>query len=151
RQASGLKPGKGPATLPSADAAVADMNAPASPLAEAAAPEATPVPPAAFLSTVRSVRGREFFRTAARLGVQAAEALEHAHQLGVIHRDIKPANLLIDVRGNLWVTDFGLAYVQGDPKLTMTGDLVGTLRYMSPEQALARRVAIDHRSDVYSL
>jgi serine/threonine protein kinase len=94
---------------------------------------------------------RHVFRAVARLGAQAAEALEHAHQLGVVHRDIKPGNLLLDARGELWVTDFGLAQVQGDPKLTLTGDLVGTLRYMSPEQALAKRVPIDHRTDVYSL
>ena len=61
----------------------------------------------------------------ARLGVQAAEALEHAHSLGVVHRDIKPANLLVDVRGNLWVTDFGLARLQADAGLTLTGDLLG--------------------------
>ena len=82
-----------------------------------------------------------FFRTVAQLGVQAAEALEHAHQLGVVHRDIKPANLLVDGRGNLWITDFGLAHCQSQAGLTMTGDLVGTLRYMSPEQALAQRGA----------
>src|SRR5262249_6815056 len=104
-------------------------------------------PPVAGLSTRRSGRDAAFFRTAAQLGVHAAEALEHAHGLGVIHRDVKPSNLLVDVRGNLWVTDFGLAHCQGAPGLTMTGDLVGTLRYMSPEQALARRVPIDHRTD----
>jgi WD40 repeat protein/serine/threonine protein kinase len=103
------------------------------------------------LSTQGLARSSEFFRTVAHLGVQAAEALEHAHQLGVIHRDVKPANLLVDVRGNLWVTDFGLAHCQSLAGLTMTGDLMGTLRYMSPEQALVQRVVVDHRTDVYSL
>jgi WD40 repeat protein/serine/threonine protein kinase len=108
-------------------------------------------PPVAVLSTEPSTRSPGFFRTVAHLGMQAAEALEHAHQLGVIHRDIKPANLLVDAGGRLWVTDFGLAHCQSQPGLTMTGDLVGTLRYMSPEQALAKRVTVDARTDVYSL
>jgi WD40 repeat protein/serine/threonine protein kinase/tetratricopeptide (TPR) repeat protein len=111
----------------------------------------TLTPAAAGSSTERSVQNPAFFRTVARLGVQAAEALEHAHQLGVVHRDIKPANLLVDGRANLWITDFGLAHCQSQAGLTMTGDLVGTLRYMSPEQALAKRVVVDHRTDVYSL
>src|SRR5262245_40790878 len=93
----------------------------------------------------------EFFRSVARLGLRAAEALEHAHQLAVVHRDVKPANLLLDARGHLWVTDFGLALFQGDVGLTMTGEVLGTLRYMSPEQALGKRGAVDHRTDVYSL
>jgi tetratricopeptide (TPR) repeat protein len=58
---------------------------------------------------------------------------------------------MVDVQGNFWVTDFGLARLQSDAGLTMTGDLLGTLRYMSPEQALAQRVTIDHRTDIYSL
>src|SRR5262249_14919287 len=69
----------------------------------------------------------------------------------VVHRDIKPANLLVDGRGNLWITDFGLARFHSEAGLTLSGDLVGTLRYMSPEQALAKREMVDHRTDVYSL
>jgi serine/threonine protein kinase len=107
--------------------------------------------PVAVLSTERSTRSPAFFRMVANLGVQAAEALEHAHGLGVIHRDIKPANLLIDMSGNVWITDFGLARLGSDAGLTMTGDLLGTIRYMSPEQALAKRVTVDARTDVYSL
>src|SRR5262249_46237788 len=97
------------------------------------------------------IRHSSFCRTVARLGVQAAQALEHAHQLGVVHRDIKPGNLLLDVRGNLWVTDFGLARCQSKSSLQLSGDLVGTLRYMSPEQALAKHWLLDHRTDIYSL
>jgi len=92
-----------------------------------------------------------YVRTIARWAQQAALALEHAHQVGVVHRDIKPGNLLVDEHGHLWVTDFGLASVQGSEGLTLTGDLVGTLRYMSPEQASARRGVVDHRTDIYSL
>src|SRR5262249_11249943 len=107
--------------------------------------------PAAMLSTDHSTRNRSFFHMAAKLTIQAAHGLEHAHQLGVVHRDIKPNNLLVDGRGNLWITDFGLAQIQGDNQLTLTGDLLGTLRYMSPEQALAQRISVDQRTDIYSL
>jgi serine/threonine protein kinase/Tfp pilus assembly protein PilF len=129
---------------------LAGPSAPSPPAPGTAAAESVTAP-AAALTTERSRRGPEFFRTVARLGVQAAEALDHAHGLGVIHRDIKPANLLVDARGSLWVMDFGLAHCQSHAGLTMTGDLVGTLRYMSPEQALAQRGVVDHRTDLYSL
>src|SRR5205085_9057366 len=89
----------------------------------------------AQLTTQRSHRPAEFYRTVARLAVQAAEGLDYAHGLGIVHRDVKPANLLVDGRGNVWITDFGLAQFHTDAGLTQTGDLVGTLRYMSPEQA----------------
>ncbi len=116
-----------------------------------ARPIETVAPAVAALATPRSTPRATFFRMVAHLGVQAGEALEHAHQMGVIHRDIKPGNLLVDAAGRLWVTDFGLAHCQNQPGLTMTGDLLGTLRYMSPEQALAKRAAVDARTDVYSL
>jgi eukaryotic-like serine/threonine-protein kinase len=107
--------------------------------------------PDVALSTERSTRKPEFFRALARLGMQAAEALEYAHQMGVIHRDIKPANLLLDSARHLWITDFGLARCLTDASLTRTGDVLGTLRYMSPEQALGKQGLVDHRSDIYSL
>lgn len=93
----------------------------------------------------------EYFRRVAEWIAQAAEGLDYAHRRGVVHRDVKPSNLLIDGDGQLWITDFGLAHLESEAGLTITGDLLGTLRYMSPEQALGRRRIIDHRTDVYSL
>ena len=105
----------------------------------------------AQLSTKRSANDPEYFAALAGLGVQAADALQHAHDMGVVHRDIKPSNIMLDAEGQLWITDFGLAQVQDATEVTVTGDFVGTLRYMSPEQALAKRVVVDHRTDIYSL
>jgi serine/threonine protein kinase len=98
-----------------------------------------------------SLRDRDYYRNVARLGVQAAEALHHAHEMGVVHRDIKPSNLLLDARGKLWITDFGLARVAEDASLTHSGAVVGTARYMSPEQAAGKTHLVDHRSDIYAL
>ena len=95
--------------------------------------------------------GRDYYRAIATLGMHVAEALDHAHELGVLHRDIKPSNLMLDSTGKAWITDFGLARMDSAASLTHTGDLLGTLRYMSPEQALGKRVPVDHRSDIYSL
>ncbi len=126
------------------------------PSGSGAAPADTAV---AFLSTEKSIRTPSYCRAAAQLGVQAAEALDYAHRQGIIHRDIKPANLLLDGEPgpvsagsvHLWIADFGLAKLQGHGTLTMSGDVVGTLRYMSPEQALAKHAQVDERTDLYSL
>jgi tetratricopeptide (TPR) repeat protein len=115
------------------------------------APRAPDTTPAATARTKRASGGPAVFRQIAAWGIQAAEALEHAHGVGIVHRDIKPANLMIDDQGALWVTDFGLARTAADAGLTRTGDLLGTLRYMSPEQALAKHGLVDHRTDIYSL
>ena len=103
------------------------------------------------LTTLHSDKRNVYFRAVAKLGVQAAEGLFHAHQQGVVHRDIKPANLLLDAQGILWITDFGLAQMYADNGLTQTGDVLGTFRYMSPEQASGRAVVLDQRTDIYSL
>jgi tetratricopeptide (TPR) repeat protein len=134
------------------DAVIRDARPPeGEPTVPAKAESAPSTAPAAALSTVTPRRDAAYFRKVAELGAQAAEALDYAHQMGVIHRDVKPSNLMLDGRGQLWVTDFGLAQLQTDAGPTLTGDLVGTLRYMSPEQALAQRVPVDQRTDVYSL
>ncbi len=89
-----------------------------------------------------------YYRSVARIGVQAADALAYAHGQGVLHRDVKPSNMMLDARGNLWVTDFGLAKADDADELTHTGDVVGTLRYLAPERFQGWS---DLRSDIYSL
>ena len=91
---------------------------------------------------------REQCRLAAQIGVAVASALEHAHALGTLHRDIKPANLLLDDKQHVWVTDFGLAKALQQEGLTVSGDVLGTLQYMAPEQFAGQ---YDVRSEVYAL
>ncbi|QEG39195.1 serine/threonine protein kinase [Roseimaritima ulvae] len=86
-----------------------------------------------------------------RVGIEAAAALDHAHQRGVIHRDVKPGNLLVDSNHKVWLTDFGLARRDVDVTATATGAMLGTPRYMSPEQISHAQHLIDARTDVYSL
>jgi serine/threonine protein kinase len=81
---------------------------------------------------------------------EAALALGHAHEPGVVHRDVKPENLLVDRQGRVHLIDFGVARFFEDVSLTNTGALVGTPMYMSPEQVMGR-LELDHRTDVYSL
>jgi serine/threonine protein kinase/Flp pilus assembly protein TadD len=98
-----------------------------------------------------SARGRSYFRLVARWMADASEALHYAHGQGIIHRDIKPANLILSTDGRIMLADFGLAKSADEQSVTKTGALVGTLRYLSPEQSMARRVRVDHRTDIYSL
>ena len=95
--------------------------------------------------------GTKYFDTVATMVAEVADALQHAHDQDVIHRDIKPSNLLLAPDGRLSVTDFGLARVLEQPGMTMSGEFVGTPRYMSPEQISAGRAPLDHRTDIYSL
>jgi serine/threonine protein kinase len=92
--------------------------------------------------------GQGDWRAIARIALAAASALTEAHAHGVLHRDVKPANLLLDPRGHVWVTDFGLAKLTDCDTLTATGDVMGTFQYMAPE---ALRGRADERTDVYGL
>lgn len=86
-------------------------------------------------------------REVARLGEDVAKALAYAHERGIIHRDIKPSNLLLDDAGLVWISDFGLAKSGGD-SVTLSGDILGTLRYMAPERFHGW---CDQRADIYAL
>jgi serine/threonine protein kinase len=88
---------------------------------------------------------------AVRLILQAAEGLHVAHSTGIVHRDVKPANLLVGPKDRLVVTDFGLARDAAAATITHSNQLLGTPRYMSPEQANGVREEVDHRTDIYSL
>ncbi|MCB9850887.1 MAG: protein kinase [Phycisphaerales bacterium] len=110
------------------------------------------VPDAAPEQDARTLhRTRHDFSHLARLLSEVADGLEHAHAAGVIHRDIKPQNLLVGVDERLHITDFGLARLADAPSITVSGEVMGTPAYLSPEQARADQKAIDQRTDVYSL
>ncbi|MBX3395811.1 MAG: protein kinase [Phycisphaerae bacterium] len=106
---------------------------------------------AASLTHSGTTRQQADYRRLARLIAQVADALAHAHRHHVLHRDIKPRNLLLGADGHLHITDFGLARLLDEPSLTISGEMLGTPAYMSPEQIDADGSHIDHRTDIYSL
>jgi serine/threonine protein kinase len=100
----------------------------------------------------RLIDGPLVGRDAARILVAVARAIHYAHRQGVLHRDLKPSNILLDVKGNPLVTDFGLAKrVTEAESLTRTGSVLGTPAYIAPEQAAGDRGQVGPSSDVYSL
>ncbi|MHC5112378.1 MAG: serine/threonine-protein kinase, partial [Planctomycetota bacterium] len=92
-----------------------------------------------------------YYRQVARWVADAADALHYAHGQRIIHRDVKPSNLLLSVDGRVMVADFGLAKNTDEKTMTRTGVMLGTVMYLSPEQAQSDKMRVDHRSDIYSL
>jgi serine/threonine protein kinase len=134
-----------PDDTPAATVALAG-DPPPDPAADAPAAEAPPSSGSVSLGSEEG--GRRYYREVARVCAQAADALDYAHRRGVLHRDIKPSNLLLDGLGNLWVTDFGLAKLEGAEDLSQSQGVVGTLRYIPPERF---RGVSEPRGDVYAL
>lgn len=112
-----------------------------------AAPQVTAHPTAFVEPLLGQPNSPSYFSNVARLGVQVAEALSYAHEHGILHRDIKPSNLMLDRSGTVWIADFGLVKTADDDGLTKTGDVLGTVRYMAPEQLEGQA---DVTSDLYS-
>jgi serine/threonine protein kinase len=101
-------------------------------------------------AALRVIVSRRYIRRSCEMICDAADALAHAHDQGVVHRDLKPANLIIDPEGRAHLIDFGIARIFDDTTVTKTGALVGTPMYLAPE-LLTGRIAADHLSDIYSL
>ncbi|MBU0616098.1 MAG: protein kinase [Planctomycetes bacterium] len=104
-----------------------------------------------LLGSGGTTRTRADYRHLAALIAEVADALECGHRHGVIHRDVKPHNLLLGTNKRLHLTDFGLARLTDQPHLTVSGEVMGTPAYLSPEQVRGATGQIDHRTDIYSL
>ncbi len=102
-------------------------------------------------ATVTCDHTAQDYRHMANLLIGVAEGLAHAHANGVVHRDIKPHNLILGHEQRLYITDFGLAYLVSEPHVTVSGEVMGTPAYLSPEQVRGHIREIDHRTDIYSL
>ena len=127
-------------------AATVTFGTPPDPAADGPSADAPPSPGSVSLGSEDG--DRRYYREVARICAQAADALDYAHRRGVLHRDIKPSNLLLDALGNIWVTDFGLAKLEGTEDLSQPHDVVGTLCYIPPERF---RGESEPRGDVYAL
>lgn len=146
RNASSASPTRLTEWAPSPELTLPGAGAPLPAGSEPASPAQTP---GGALETVESARS--YYRHVTRWIADAADALHYAHGQGIIHRDIKPANLILSNDGRIMIADFGLAKSADEESVTLTGSLVGTMRYLSPEQAMAKRAPVDHRTDIYSL
>lgn len=99
----------------------------------------------------RTLATQTFYNTVAEQTARVADALDYAHECGVVHRDIKPHNLILGTDGHIRISDFGLARLAEQPGVTTTGEMIGSPLYMAPEQITGSLGDVDHRADIYSL
>jgi WD40 repeat protein len=146
--ADALASGPSPPTNAVAPAGVAESPSESARHAVPPASSSAVVPSRQSASSSARLRKHTYWHSVAQIGAQVSQALQYAHEQGILHRDIKPSNLMLDLYGTVWVTDFGLAKAEDAQNLTEHGDILGTIRYMPPEAFEGR---FDGRSDVYSL
>jgi WD40 repeat protein/serine/threonine protein kinase len=146
--ARSLLTGRFAASKPERDGGAPSATVPDEKGGSSTAPDDRSATAASVSSVLSNPTESGYYCAVARLGIQVANALAHAHAQGVLHRDIKPSNLLLDIEGHVWITDFGLAKLEGAEGPTRTDDIIGTLRFMGPERFEGWS---DRRSDMYGL